>query len=276
MRMSAALRWRRRPRSRGLTLIELVVVLVVLVALAGILVPLFPSMIRRTQAASGADNVTEVLKAVQLHEALQGEYPSGLDSLIASNGSGGFQLADIVKTPGGILAGPFDMLTDPNDNTMATVASALKQAGITTTYGMNNAGPGVNATFSAYAGNLFDVSSLDNEGRIMVLTSDPDPNVTSGTSLLGLKPVDSVNGPINYAVFGLGSKSTAIGKTMVDAPVRFLSNGDSPVDTYARWLLIFEIPKTGPARLAAVAGVDDTGIFGLSAHLNQYYETVSN
>ena len=54
-----------RPR-RGLTLLELVVVLTILVALAGILVPMVSNLLPFTSSSAGATNATEVEKVVQL------------------------------------------------------------------------------------------------------------------------------------------------------------------------------------------------------------------
>ncbi len=66
-------------RRSGLTLMELVVVLVILVALAGILVPILPSMIERAHRSTQATNTSEVTKAIQLYQSLNGTYPDGYD-----------------------------------------------------------------------------------------------------------------------------------------------------------------------------------------------------
>lgn len=244
---------------RGLTLIELVVVLVILVALAGILVPLFPNMIQRAHGASGADNATEIFKAVQLHEALyNGQHPSDLDSL--ANGAGD-ALGGVVKTPA--TGGSRMIVRSSVDPQVTTALSAL---GITRSYTMLDPGPGINATFNANDGAAVDLTTATGT-KIAILTG-------TGQTELGLAPdINSdPNGPLNYVVFGLGTKNTGIGKSMGAAPVRFLSQGQNPSETYARWLLVYEIPQTGPARLAAVAGIDSNGFYGLNGHLNKYYE----
>ena len=55
-------------RRRGLTLMELVVVMFILMALAAIMVPLFPSMVERAHRASQATNESEITKAVQMYQ----------------------------------------------------------------------------------------------------------------------------------------------------------------------------------------------------------------
>jgi type II secretory pathway pseudopilin PulG len=66
-------------RRRGLTLMELVVVMFILIAVASIMVPIFPSMIERAHRSTGATNTSELTKAVQLYQAINGFYPDGYD-----------------------------------------------------------------------------------------------------------------------------------------------------------------------------------------------------
>src|SRR5262245_2478800 len=66
---------------RGLTLLELVVVLVILIGLAGIVVPMLPSMLGRTETASGATNHVEIGKWIQTYEQIHFGYPQDWDSL---------------------------------------------------------------------------------------------------------------------------------------------------------------------------------------------------
>ena len=78
-----SLRRRRDHHARGgLTLLELVVVMAILIALAGILVPVFPDLLARASTSTGATNLTEVAKAVQMYQGLYRSYPDLLDSLV--------------------------------------------------------------------------------------------------------------------------------------------------------------------------------------------------
>ena len=61
---------------KGLTLIELVVVMTILVALAGLLVPTFASMLTRGHTSTCSTNIGEVNKAVQEYQLLYGGYPT--------------------------------------------------------------------------------------------------------------------------------------------------------------------------------------------------------
>ena len=68
------------PRRRGLTLMELVVVMAILVALASILVPIFPSMLERAHRSTQATNASELTKAIQLYLSTNGSL-NGCDLL---------------------------------------------------------------------------------------------------------------------------------------------------------------------------------------------------
>ena len=76
----------RNDRRRGLTLIELVVVMTILIALGGLLIPMFASMLTRGHTSTCATNIGEVAKAVQQYQLLYGSYPTDLDSLTDGNG----------------------------------------------------------------------------------------------------------------------------------------------------------------------------------------------
>src|SRR5437868_14511623 len=76
-----------RTTRRGLTLMELVVVMAILVALAAILVPLFPNMLRRAHKATDATQSSEVSKAVQLYQSSYYGYPDNFDLLLDSAGA---------------------------------------------------------------------------------------------------------------------------------------------------------------------------------------------
>src|SRR5581483_6715007 len=66
---------------RGLSLMELVVVLFVLVALAGIVIPLLPNMVTKTQSATMATNISELNRAIQMYQANTGYFPDQWDAL---------------------------------------------------------------------------------------------------------------------------------------------------------------------------------------------------
>lgn len=85
-------------RRKGLTLMELVVVLTILVGLAAILVPLFPNLLRRTHKATDATQSAEVAKAVQLYQAMYLSYPDQFDLMLTGAGVA----PDYIPSDGGV------------------------------------------------------------------------------------------------------------------------------------------------------------------------------
>ena len=68
---------------KGLTLLELVVVIAILAALAGILVPLLPGNHDQDACLDRRNEPGEIAKAVQLYAAQNGDnYPDKLDSIV--------------------------------------------------------------------------------------------------------------------------------------------------------------------------------------------------
>ena len=69
-------------RPRGLTLIELTIVLLVLAAVAGILVPRLTGYTGKSHGASGAANVAEISKAISLYEVNNGGFPPQWENMV--------------------------------------------------------------------------------------------------------------------------------------------------------------------------------------------------
>ena len=76
---------RKMKNRKGLTLIELVVVMTILIALAGLLIPTFSAMLTRGHTSTCSTNIGEVCKALQQYQQLYGGYPSNMDALSDGN-----------------------------------------------------------------------------------------------------------------------------------------------------------------------------------------------
>jgi Tfp pilus assembly protein PilE len=247
------------PRRRGLTLLELTLVLVVLAAVAGLLVPVLANMATRTHGAVGAANVNEIAKAVQMHESMYNERPNGFDSLID-------EADDLVVDGGGALQYA-DLSSAAPDSTEERIIEALNQIGIDTTY--EHVSTSTNKTFEPYAATPVAIAIDDSPaGEAATLTA-------SGVAQLRLEAISasSAAGIQAYVAFGLGASTNMIGRSMLEAPVHFPEAGESPVEEYSRFLLIYAVPATGPARLAAVAAAHEEGLSGVGQHISEYYES---
>src|SRR5262249_33970927 len=110
----------------GFTLMELIVVLTILAALAAIVVPMFPNILRRAHKASDATQSQELAKAVLTYQAMYPPYPNNWDLLTANAGT----FPDFM--PGALSAtGAFGGMAVPGNLTAAEVA-ALDAVGINT------------------------------------------------------------------------------------------------------------------------------------------------
>lgn len=252
---------RRSAMRRGLTLIELVVVMLILAAVAGIVLPLLPGMVTRAHTSTGATNVSELAKAIQTHEAMYLSYPTNFDSLVVTN-----TLATYLPSAAS------------NHLTVLTLTDgagdALADAGVTTVL------PFVAATTGDWSPTFFpygtDATIPTSTLAVTVTDNLVLPSLTTtGKISLGL-PV----GP-TYVVLGIGGYTSMQGKSLQEAPLHFT---DSPTETpekmYSRFGAVFQISdSTGDpiekAKLTQIVAFHDDGLLGLGKHLAEYYEAAS-
>lgn len=253
-----------KPRSsrRGLTLIELVVVMVILAAVAGIVLPLLPNMVTRAHTSTGATNIAEAAKAIQTYEAVNLQYPTNFDSLMV-----GANLASYL--PG---TADLTVLTLDEDR-----AEALSNAGITSVRTMDNSGTLDNwsPTFYPYAD--ADTNGVPDAAPIADTVNLPRLTTTAAARLGLADPLTA-----EYVVLGLGAYTAMQGKTLQEAPVHFSdSPSGSPNLKYARYGVVFQITNAAGnplerAKLAQIVAFHDDGIEGVNAHLSEYHNTVAN
>lgn len=240
---------------RGLTLIELTVVLLILAATAGVLVPRLVGYSGRAHGASGSSNIQEVSKAIALFEANTGAQPDGWDSLL--------QGADGARTP--YLATVEAPATPPivAGALNAAEADALTAIGVTSINNMDDGtGAGFNATFSP------------NDGTAEAIADTAEVALLSPTAITGLGLATGNR----YVTFGLGNGVNMIGSVMLDAPVHFPEGGEKPESVYLRWYVVYDlgdgVDTPERARFVGVFGCEpDSGeMTNLGAHLGEYFE----
>ncbi len=239
---------------RGLTLIELIVVLMILVGLAGILIPAMTSMVGRTHTATASANIASVANAIQRFETQYMSYPDNFDSLMTALTTGDELPSLSTELFAGNLTDPLVEVVLPTDT-----AAALNEAGITS-LGLHLATDG---TFDLP--NSFD-SIADGD---VVLGLSATQQVS-----LGLETIGVAN---KYVCFGVGTSCTMNGKTMMEAPVHFPENGTAnPADVYGRFIAVFQIldgaaPPAALERAKLVAVISPHGD-GLGGHIGEYFE----
>lgn len=243
---------RSRHHSRkGLTLLELIVVLTVLVALAGILLPTLPNLLTKSHVAVCSTNRPEMNKAVMTYAFLNtGAYPNQLDNLVdATDDASGLH-------GGGVF--PANTLTV--DTLSAGEVDSLAEIGITE---IILADWDESPTFGAHAGTL---TTVDN--TVNVLLAD-DAHIEE---IFNVAPVAGST----YVVFGVGMRSTLVGNQnggIFEAPVHFSDDASAnPTTTYARYVLIFRAFDDGePAEFIGTSAVYDDGLENVNQHLEEFY-----
>jgi Tfp pilus assembly protein PilE len=280
---------------RGLTLMELVVVLVILIGLAGIVVPMLPSMLTRTHTATAATNMGEIAKRIGEYQGLYNvQYPDGWDTLLDGTGNVALYIQQSINpnsttadTTGSLMSAnaAIPLLTiyklTPNDS------AALSGAGINTLFTMATYPNQPDPTFYPYPSTPGTIPVGIGGSTIANPTQVP-----AGTQVAALTPAAiaqlGLNPNSNYVLFGLGSYNSMIGRNMVNAPVHFSDDpNQTPIYYYARFGVVFKIGNyTGPGQTGtytslsqAVLGqvVDiscDSGLAGIDAHIQEFYQAM--
>ncbi len=247
-------------RRIGLTLLELLVVLTILIALGGIVVASLPGLLTRTQAATGAANVSEIDSAIRRNLLTrQGHVGNRFDSLIVGSST---------------LNGDISSFVGGRENFQATSVSgkdlrALANLGITQ---LIPAIEGVqNATFESH-----DQLPVTLENEVKVCQLRPDYAAKVSQRLWNIDPGNNKR----YLLFGLGQRCSLVGggeaAIFKDAPVHFSDNSlSNPRRMYARYLLVIELESAGEleskARYIGTVIPHLSGIVGLNDQLEDFY-----
>jgi type II secretory pathway pseudopilin PulG len=273
---------------RGLTLIELIVVLMILIALAGILIPMLPSMLTRAHTSTSATNLGETARAIITYQQLFQSYPNNWDALTDSSGkpidyfANGSALPPSAGGPGTLPGnGEITALTLSPGEISALTAVGINQVQAMEGKGGTGAPAGFDPTFNYYSDVLAGGTPSPTANAI---------NVATVKTLAGLDPIANplanqrcvkLNLPLTgrYVALGIGPRVSMVGKTIQSAPVHF---GDTPVLNpefgYERFVALFKISDTvaGPnftqAQLVGVTEIEDTGLGGVDDHLQTWYQ----
>lgn len=214
----------RRASARGLTLIELVVVLAILVALAGLIIGNFPSLLKKASGSTSANTIQDIGRAMSIRYTTKGSYATAFDNLEKA-----------------IL--PAQSLAQISTNTPipAADATALADLGVTSVCSLllyPTAAP--DATWSvSTAGNIAAIAS----------GTTPIALVTDATLVSKLAPNQSGYAPpIRIYLLGVGKVCSLVGgdSTLLEAPTRTgASDLDNSAQFYQRYCVAFLVD--GPA-----------------------------
>lgn len=262
--------WRRK----GLTLMELVVVIAILALLGGLVIAILPSMLQRTHLAKCSDTIAALNSAWMRSYALNVRYPDGYDSLLATGGGS----VDSRLTSG--LASQLSV-----SPLSGAEVSALRSVGITRVVDLASVPVGGSVTYDcAPPGAVARVLAPGENVAQLNLSA----HLAAGNPL-GLKrhlvrladgSLGDNSANVRYIVFGIGPNCTGVGtgKLIQEAPVHF--GGDdsiNPTTTYQRYLVVFSLvvnPADGTvaANFEAAAGNDSAGPSSAEDHIRQFHD----
>lgn len=267
---------RKSPERNGLTFLELVVVLAILAILAGLVISVMPSLIRRTHLAKCADTIAELNKTWMRAYAVSIRYPDVYDSLLDAGGG-----SLDARLPAGLTAQLLPHTLTPGD------VAALAEIGITRVIDLQPTGTGGSVTYDAAPPGA-PARVLAGGGSVAELNLPA--HLAAGNALQlkrhlrrqadGSMVDNSAN--VRYVVFGLGSNCTAVGsgKLIQEAPVHFgASDAINPTNVYQRYLVVFSLTTLPDGSVAAdfeaAAGNDVNGPSSSEGHIRQFHDATS-
>lgn len=267
-------------RRRGLTLLELVVVLTIVAAIAGIVAPLLPNLLRRTHKATDATQTGEIAKAVQLYQASYMSYPDNFDLL-----TDGSTFPTYLPQDGGNVFGGFvtpSTLSDDQLKALGRVGILRLQKMASSVLTTNDFHP----TMRPYAGATPTVDALalfDSAGDVSSAAQSAKFAKLNLTAIAAANPsflqtIRDADPTAQFVVFGVGPRTTMVGQVIQDAPMSAPQNKQlTPANTYCRVGVIFqidgvEVQRTERARFIAAVAMEDDELETTEKDIVGYYQ----
>ena len=219
-------------RQRGLTLIELVVVLTILIAVGGILVPVIGNALTRSHVATCATNIPEVSKMLVAANATLGTFGTNWNTGVFGAGTNADEAVNDVFGPKTGLTGEVRLLTTAE-------ATSLDDAGIGN---ICDHADQTTAEFNVTFNNFSD-------------TQCEAPADTVHVIALNAAAYQAVNLPAPtgaYIWLGIDKNWSLLGTMTPEPPVHFGDTaGALPHEVYSRFGAVFEVGN-GPATFKRV------------------------
>ena len=260
-------------RRRGLTLLELVIVMTILVAVAGVMVAVFPSLLTQGHATSTITNVAELSKAIQMYNGVHFDgYPDRMDPLTVGTALYGNLACDGTVPKSGTPHG-LGLLTLTQEHIDALAEAGIEEVTVMADSGTNES---YHVTFHPYATEVPTFATIATGDTLPLL--DDAANGAANAIGLGLDP------DATYIAMGLGSPCRMFGKMALEAPVHYPDTKENnPNDGYARFVAIYQITASdgtllSKARFRAVGALCgcDGVIGGIGTHSKVVWEDREN
>jgi prepilin-type N-terminal cleavage/methylation domain-containing protein len=278
---------RRQIVRRGLTLIELVVVMAIIAILSVMVIPRLDFLKTQAEHSSSAGTQADLGAMIQTFKASSGRYPS-FDTLVSSAGSVYSKLQ--AQTTGTAveattIPGPssgqhwYRSFSDAGFQFGYQHDEAATDASASGTAGVDIVAQGVDgtlkvATIKATGGGTL-ATALRNAiypGSVVYTPASLGPDgVTGGGDDVAASSVQTGVGEIpatsKLVVFGVGPKSNLITNVVATAPSSAMGSDDS-TKTYCRYLVVFEVFSNGnPAKFRMVT---DHRLRQIGARIDMY------
>jgi prepilin-type N-terminal cleavage/methylation domain-containing protein len=221
-------------RFRGLTLMELVVVMAILVAIAAILVPLLPEYLGKANQSAAATNMSELEKAIQTFRTTYSRYPNYFDSMLTSS-----------NAKPSYVSQPKD--GDTNLMTVGTLSDTqfqrLSRQGIKQVYNLtsNTTGTDFHATLNPYGAQL-PLASGSSVWKLARTAGDGGYN--DEVFNRGVLPGMIMNNDHDYVLLGIGKYCNLCGPDglVKEAPVFGQHKSqNTPSTSYQRYVAVFDV-----------------------------------
>lgn len=272
---------------RGLTLIELVVVMAILTVLAAMVIPRLDFLKNQAEHATSASTAQDLATVLQVQKTSNGSFPS-LDLLVDESGAAYSKLFNIGSPM--VNAGTLSVSTGER------WYSSLQDGGLL--YGMRNSSTATNASDSGtivtdlvneaasgtlkvaevnlaatYAGDIVKAAfpgGVSYQITTPAVADDPATTTVDETAPAVYGWVQSAAGTVpagtKLIAMGFGAKSSAVGNTITSVPME--TSTDDPTKVYCRYIAIFAIYSNGkPAQLKMVV---DHRFKQVSKRIDQY------
>lgn len=255
----------RRNLAKGLTLLELVVVMAILIALAAILVPLLPELLGKANQSAAVTNLSELEKAIPSFRAIYGRYPNYFDSLVTSAG----------KKPDFVPQAKDDHFGNANITEIGTLgsnqAARLNRLGINKVYHLNGnstTDSDFHATLNPYGSSptAADLAANSKVWRLARYNGKYNDEVLDRAVL----PNSVMNDDHDYVMLGIGRYCNLCGPDSIvkEAPVFGQhKQQNTPSSSYQRYVAIFDVGDDKdpdllkPAKFIAVVAVTGKRLF---------------
>ncbi|HEX4131798.1 MAG TPA: type II secretion system protein [Pirellulales bacterium] len=241
--------WSRRAAKRGLTLIELVIVVAILGVLAAMLLPKFEGLQTAANHAAAAGSATDAARLIESYKAAKTVYPNYWDSLL--NGTSLWTAANVGTKTMGLdteLVGngaTVDKLILGSALT-TTQSLAMSKVGITTITGLTatlslsgyRPGDMFTTAMPVTGAALATINAGSSGGKKIIDHIYPQNLQPTGSGSGTINPTSTISGDTQLIVFGLGPQNSLVPNSMMEAPTY---GNDDALYVYNRLLAVFEL-----------------------------------